>query len=195
MSSPDRQGELGALTYSVQGNILTSAAVLDQAIAALPAGCDLPDRLMRALEAGAANGEGDNRCTPGGIPADSAFLQVDRDGEPAGSYLVLDVTDTAPDDPIARLRAQYDAWRASHPTTTTSATRRACWPTRSPPSPALAGWPAIASTDVRAIRGDLNAVWWPRAGHRASSTTAAAGPPLRGRTAGFVDGGRASLRA
>jgi uncharacterized Ntn-hydrolase superfamily protein len=111
----DRQGELGALTYSVQGNILTSAAVLDQAIAALPDGCDLPDRLMRALEAGAAGGEGDSRCTPDGIPADSAFLQVDRDGEPAGSYLVLDVTETAPDNPLTLLRAQYDAWRASHP--------------------------------------------------------------------------------
>jgi uncharacterized Ntn-hydrolase superfamily protein len=111
----DRQGELGALTYSVQGNILTSGAVLDQAIAALADGCDLPDRLIRALEAGAANGEGDSRCTPDGIPADSAFLQVDRDGEPAGSYLVLDVTDTAPENPLVLLRAQYDAWRATHP--------------------------------------------------------------------------------
>ena len=111
----DRQGALGAMTYSVQGNILTSAAVLDQTIAALAVGCDLPDRLMHAIEAGAANGEGDRRCTPGGIPADSAFLQVDRDGEPAGSYLRLDVTDTAPDDAIALLRAQYDAWRGLHP--------------------------------------------------------------------------------
>jgi uncharacterized Ntn-hydrolase superfamily protein len=111
----DRQGTLGPITYSVQGNILTSAAVLDQAVAALPDGCDLPDRLMRALEAGAANGEGDTRCTPDGIPADSAFLQVDREGEPAGTYLVLDVTDTAPESPVALLRAEYDAWRATHP--------------------------------------------------------------------------------
>jgi uncharacterized Ntn-hydrolase superfamily protein len=111
----DRQGELGAVTYSAQGNILTSAGVLDQAIAALPGGCDLADRLMLALEAGAANGEGDSRCTPDGIPADSAFIQVDREGEPAGSYLFLDVTDTAPQSPLPLLRAQYDAWRATHP--------------------------------------------------------------------------------
>jgi uncharacterized Ntn-hydrolase superfamily protein len=111
----DRQGPLGGITYSVQGNILTSAAVLDQAVAALPNGCDLADRLMLALEAGAANAEGDTRCTPGGIPADSAFLEVDREGEPAGTYLVLEVTDTAPQDPVALLRAEYDAWRATHP--------------------------------------------------------------------------------
>jgi uncharacterized Ntn-hydrolase superfamily protein len=111
----DRQGELGALTYSVQGNILTSAAVLDQAIEALPAGCDLADRLMLALEAGAANDEGDSRCTPDGIPSDSAFLQVDREGEPSGSYLFLDVTDTAPENPLTLLRARYDTWRATHP--------------------------------------------------------------------------------
>jgi MYXO-CTERM domain-containing protein len=110
----DRQGELGAIAYSAQGNILTSAAVLDQAIAALPDGCDLADRLMRALEA-AANGEGDSRCTPDGIPSDSAFLEVDREGEPAGGYLFLDVTDTAPESPLPLLRAQYDAWRVTHP--------------------------------------------------------------------------------
>jgi uncharacterized Ntn-hydrolase superfamily protein len=45
----DRQGQVGAYTYSVQGNILTSSAVLDQAIAGFEstAGCDLADRLMR----------------------------------------------------------------------------------------------------------------------------------------------------
>jgi uncharacterized Ntn-hydrolase superfamily protein len=111
----DRQGTAGTYAYSVQGNILTSAAVLDQAAAAFPMGCDLADRLMLALEAGAANGEGDSRCTPDGIPSDSAFLQVDREGEAAGTWLRLDVTNTSPQNPLVMLRAQYDAWRATHP--------------------------------------------------------------------------------
>lgn len=112
----DRQGTLGTLTYSVQGNILTSAAVIDQATSSFTTrGCDLADRLMLALEAGAQGGEGDSRCTPNGIPSDSAFIQVDREGEPAGTYLLLDVTGTAPENPLVMLRAQYDAWRATHP--------------------------------------------------------------------------------
>jgi uncharacterized Ntn-hydrolase superfamily protein len=112
----DRQGSIGAFTYSVQGNILTSMAVLDQAAADFDAGgCDLADRLMRSLEAGARNGEGDSRCTPRGVPADSAFIEVDRPGEPAGTFLRLEVTDTGSQDPLAMLRAQYDAWRATNP--------------------------------------------------------------------------------
>lgn len=112
----DRQAQIRTFTYSVQGNILTSASVLDQAAASFQVnGCDLADRLMLALEAGAQNGEGDSRCTPGGIPSDSAFIQVDLDGEPAGTWLQLEVTDTAPQNPLVLLRAQYDAWRATHP--------------------------------------------------------------------------------
>ena len=112
----DRQSQTGPFTVSVQGNILTSGAVLDQASAAFEAGgCDLADRLMLALEAGARNGEGDARCTPNGIPSDSAFIEVDRTGETAGSFLRLDVTDTSPQNPLVLLRAQFDTWRATHP--------------------------------------------------------------------------------
>ncbi len=111
-----RTGDVGPYTYATQGNILTGRAVIDQASDAFEAdGCDLADRLMNALEAGAANGEGDRRCTPSGIPSDGAFLQVDRPGEPAGSWLRLRVDDTSPNDPIALLRAEYDAWRATNP--------------------------------------------------------------------------------
>ncbi|HEX5058059.1 MAG TPA: DUF1028 domain-containing protein [Kofleriaceae bacterium] len=112
----DRQAQIGTYTYSVQGNILTSAAVLDQAAASFQTqGCDLADKLMLALEAGAQNGEGDSRCTGSGIPSDSAFLEVDREGEAAGTYLRLDVTNTSPQSPLVLLRAQYDAWRVTHP--------------------------------------------------------------------------------
>jgi uncharacterized Ntn-hydrolase superfamily protein len=111
--SDDRQAQVGTFTYSVQGNILTSGNVLDQAAAAFD-GCDLADRLIRALEAGAHNGEGDTRCTVDGIPSDSAFLHVDREGEPAGTFLRLDVTASAPQSPLVALRSQYDAWRLTH---------------------------------------------------------------------------------
>ncbi len=111
----DRQGGTSLVTVSIQGNILTGDAVLDQAEAAFAAGCDLADSLMLALEAGGENGEGDSRCTPSGIPADSAFLQVDRPDEPPGSWLSIDVVDTAPDSPLPLVRAQYDEWRLANP--------------------------------------------------------------------------------
>lgn len=111
-----QRGSVGALSYSAQGNILTSPAVVAQAASAFEtAGCDLPDRLVRALEAGAAHGEGDNRCTPEGLPARSAFLEVDRPGEAAGSWLRISIPDVTPDDPLVGLRSAYDAWRLEHP--------------------------------------------------------------------------------
>jgi uncharacterized Ntn-hydrolase superfamily protein len=115
----DRQGVVGSYVYSVQGNILTSIRVLDQAEAGFEArGCDLAERLMLALEAGATNGEGDSRCTTAyRLPSDSSSLQVDREGEPAGAYLRLAFTSTNPphENPIIRLRALFDTWRTSHP--------------------------------------------------------------------------------
>jgi uncharacterized Ntn-hydrolase superfamily protein len=112
----DRQGADGAFVYSAQGNILTGPAVLDQAEGAFlgGGGCDLADRLMLALEAGGQNGEGDSRCTPMGIPSNAAFIEVDLEGMPAGSYLRLDVQ-TGSENPLVELRAQYDAWRQTHP--------------------------------------------------------------------------------
>jgi len=112
----DLQGSVGSFHYSVQGNILTSAAVLTQASAAFEgSGCDLADRLMLALEAGADNGEGDSRCTDDGIPSDSAFLQVELPDEPAGDYLSLRVPTSGNDNPLIELRADYDSWRSTHP--------------------------------------------------------------------------------
>ncbi len=105
----DVQGQTGSFSYSVQGNVLTSGAVLTQAASAFEApGCDLADRLMRALEAGAQHGEGDSRCTPLGIPSDSAYLEVDRPGEDPGAYLELRVPTSGDDNPLDELRAAYD---------------------------------------------------------------------------------------
>jgi len=106
----DVQGNVGAYVYSIQGNILTSSAVLAQAETAFRdgGGCDLADRLMLALEAGADNGEGDSRCTPGGIPSDSAFIHVDLpDGTVHLHLQAVNLTTS----PVADLRVLYDAWR------------------------------------------------------------------------------------
>ncbi len=112
----DRQGFVDVFVYSVQGNILTSGLVIDNAENAFRStGCDLADKLMLALEAGALGGEGDSRCTGMGIPSDSAFIEVDPIDMEVGSYLRIEVTNTRPISPLIPLRQQFDAWRADHP--------------------------------------------------------------------------------
>jgi MYXO-CTERM domain-containing protein len=109
-----RTGSVDRFAYTAQGNILTSENVLLNAGMAFEGGgCDLADRLMLALEAGALNDEGDSRCTPDGIPSDGAFIRVDRPGEPG--WLDLRVDDTAPMNPLVLLRQEYDQWRATNP--------------------------------------------------------------------------------
>ena len=111
----DRQSTFGVFTYSAQGNILTSKACLDNAEAAFKGnGCDLADRLMLALEGGAISGEGDSRCTPNGIPSNSAYIEVDEASGMAGSYLKLTVTNTSPMSAVTSLRAKFDTWRMTH---------------------------------------------------------------------------------
>lgn len=121
-TGPDAQafaGDLGRVSadgrfvFTVQGNLLTSRLVLDQAAAAFESrGCDLADRLMLGLEAASVGGEGDGRCTPEGRPAKSAYLDVTR---PDGSAVHISIPDVSPADPIALLRASYDSYRADFP--------------------------------------------------------------------------------
>ncbi|MCK6505043.1 DUF1028 domain-containing protein [Myxococcota bacterium] len=110
----DQQGQVEGVTWSAQGNILTGAEVIDQAVAAFQAdACDLPERLMQGIEAGAEGGAGDSRCTGGGIGSDSASITVQAAD---GSDVVrLSVVDTAPDQAVAVLRQEFDAWRVEHP--------------------------------------------------------------------------------
>jgi uncharacterized Ntn-hydrolase superfamily protein len=114
--SNDLQGSAEPFAFSIQGNILTGEAVLTQARAGFidGGGCDLAARLMLALEGGAQNAQGDRRCTPSGIPADAAYIQVDLPDQPRGSFLYLEVRATAPQSPIVRLRRLFDDWRATH---------------------------------------------------------------------------------
>jgi uncharacterized Ntn-hydrolase superfamily protein len=115
----DVQGATSGFAYSAQGNILTSRAVLEQAAAAFEAGgCDLAERLMRALRAGAEGGEGDSRCTELGIPSDSAFLQVERGNASdasEGDYLALHVASSGSENPLPLLEVKLQAWRSQHP--------------------------------------------------------------------------------
>lgn len=67
---------------------------------------------MRALEAASAGGEGDARCTPNGLPAKSAYLDITW---PDGGALHVSIPDVSPSDPVFELRANYELFRAAFP--------------------------------------------------------------------------------
>jgi hypothetical protein len=98
-----RTGQLGAITYSIQGNVLTGAPVVDLAEQAiLNTQGDVAEKLMAAMEAAASMG-GDGRCScnpsapdscgsppPGFDPnkdkaADCGFMMVSRFGDSDGT--------------------------------------------------------------------------------------------------------------
>jgi uncharacterized Ntn-hydrolase superfamily protein len=129
----DRQDQAAAV--SVQGNLLAGEAVVTEALAAFTAvdigPVSLSDRLLRALEAGSAQG-GDRRCNREAVQqtATAAFIMVAQAGQPpyatsniresevgqAGTpWLYLSVTEPAGGaNPLLELRHQYDTWRAGH---------------------------------------------------------------------------------
>lgn len=147
----DRQGRFSDGAYSLQGNLLTDIGVLDELERGflIAEGCDLGERLWRALEAVANRpGIGDARCTPT-VSADSAFVRVDAaDGSP---LLMLNVRDTQGQEPVAALRLAYDAFRREHPCGSLPTTAPACSrPQASQPEscglpPSAAGEPGSAS--------------------------------------------------
>ncbi|MBX2802933.1 MAG: DUF1028 domain-containing protein [Myxococcales bacterium] len=110
----DLQGTDARYTYSAQGNLLTGPEVVQRTADAFgePKHCDLAEKLIRGLEAGAAPGEGDARCAPA-LPSDSAFIRlVDASGT---VLLDLSVVDTAPVDPLVALRTEFETWRDDNP--------------------------------------------------------------------------------
>jgi uncharacterized Ntn-hydrolase superfamily protein len=110
-----KQGTLGTYTYTIQGNVLTSGAVVDQAETAFRGGgCDLAEKMMLALEGGAQNSEGDDRCRPS-IPSDAASIEVDLVGQTAGSYLKLSNANGSGQNAVTALRTQFNTWRQTHP--------------------------------------------------------------------------------
>jgi uncharacterized Ntn-hydrolase superfamily protein len=112
----DQQREVGAFRVGALGNVLTSELVLEQALDGFESGgCDLAERLMVGLEAASNGGEGDNRCTPDGRPANSAFLDVTGGEGGEGNVVRISIPDVSPESPIPALRAAFDEWRADHP--------------------------------------------------------------------------------
>jgi uncharacterized Ntn-hydrolase superfamily protein len=122
---------------SSQGNTLASYEVVQRPLDAYrwddPAGFNtLPDRLMRAIEAGSIAG-GDVRCNTGSVrqTTSMAAILVARGGDPpyatenigmtdAGTskapWLNLSVrTERGGENPLLDLRRQYDKWRRTQP--------------------------------------------------------------------------------
>lgn len=120
---------------SVQGNTLVSEAVVGNALAAFvwddPTGFNkLPDRLMRAIEAGSVAG-GDVRCNNDSTrqTAATSMILVARgtdapyatekigmsdQGTPKAPWLAISTTvPKGGDNPLLELRKRYDAWRRS----------------------------------------------------------------------------------
>jgi uncharacterized Ntn-hydrolase superfamily protein len=122
-----------SMGVTVQGNILVGEAVVADAMDAFKKSDAkghnaLPDRLMRALEAGSSAG-GDRRCNNNQVmqTAATAFILVARGGDQPYAARALGITDmgtlNAPwlaisvvkpkfgPNPIPELRERYDVWR------------------------------------------------------------------------------------
>lgn len=134
------QGQVAGteIYYSIQGNILASNAVIQNAVRAFEetAG-SITDRTMAAMEAADAAG-GDRRCTCTTQPVPNTLepcthrtahvaylLAADRDDTSGTSHndgeyvLFINVTDqnTLPEEdanPVRTLRMRYDAWRQAN---------------------------------------------------------------------------------
>jgi uncharacterized protein (TIGR03382 family) len=117
----DWAGDLQGENVTAQGNILYGPEVVGDALTAFEADAPscpwtLADRLMLALEAGAAQG-GDNRCSEE-QSALAAVLKVARPEDAKGTpYLDLRIPSEPHDgdNPVVLLRAAYDEWRVANP--------------------------------------------------------------------------------
>ena len=112
----DWKGAAQGYGVSVQGNTLPDARIISKMLAAFEnasknSELTLADRLMAALEAGAADG-GDRRC--GQQKARSAFIIVARPTDDAKSpFLRINIPgqEEGGANPINLLRKEYDKWR------------------------------------------------------------------------------------
>ncbi len=113
---------------TVQGNILAGPGVVDDALKAFQSETNLPEALMRALEAGSVAG-GDSRCnnTRGKQTASAAFILLARgggkpyaardigisdQGKPDSPWLALSVREPQfGRNPVAELRKKFDEWK------------------------------------------------------------------------------------
>ncbi len=112
----DWKGHQLGPNYAVQGNILSSGAILDSmSFRFFFEEGDLANKLMAALQ-GAKKIGADTRCFPAGVSSRSAFIRVAKPTDTAIFYLDL-VVGVAPSgvDPIDVLQAKFDVWRSSNP--------------------------------------------------------------------------------
>lgn len=130
----------GPFELVVAGNFLSGEETLFAAAQAFEQGCDLEARLMNALVAASAQGRGDARCVVQGVPAQAARIQVERADDDLELEVGLDAP--PPDDPVAMLAEQFDAWRSVHPCPVAEAA--------SAPSPPPARGGGCAATGARA---------------------------------------------
>lgn len=106
------KGHLTGFEYSIQGNILLNAHVLDtMQFAFLNTPGPLEEKLMAVLEAANIPGA-DSRCTSCGKPAISAFIHVVHpcDGGTPFLYEVVNNT-TCPVNPIDSLVWKFNNWK------------------------------------------------------------------------------------
>jgi len=135
-TSLDVQGQVAGtdILYSIQGNILTNAAVVNEAVKAFVANTGvLTDRVMAAMEAADTNG-GDSRCSCARGPQTAATVACDTrsayvayilraengdkigESHSDGQYsMFIDVTDAnivanEHPNPVKTLRLRYDAY-------------------------------------------------------------------------------------
>ena len=111
-SADDYKDDIQGATYSVQGNILLNATVLENMEANFNSTSGtLADKLMAAMQ-GANFAGADARCLARGTSSTSAFLQVYRaDDTPGNPYLRLNVEEMPfGEEPIDSLQALYDGF-------------------------------------------------------------------------------------
>ncbi|MDC7998992.1 DUF1028 domain-containing protein [Gilvibacter sediminis] len=111
-SADDYKDDIQGPTYSVQGNILLNATVLENMEANFVSTTGtLADKLMAAMQ-GANFAGADARCLDRGTSSTSAFLQVYRpDDTPGNPYLRLNIEEMPfGEEPIDSLQTLYDAF-------------------------------------------------------------------------------------
>lgn len=160
----DQEGRTadGRYAFSTQGNILTSARVLERASTGfLSGGCDLAERLVLALEAAGSQNEGDSRCTRNGYPAASAYVEVTGT---SGTIFRVSVPDVSPQDPTPFVRRAFDEYRAAHPcpvnqpsapSPRTTADATGCTCATQPSSSRSAAWLVALATSLWSARRRL----------------------------------------